>query len=254
MTAVRVFILAVAVVMISTSCNQAATDVQPTDKTDEVRTLHFRILLTELDRSSSDQIQNALEQNYARVKSDLQVDTLPVITVTFHPNGEEFREAAQMGNLPSWVVGIATSSTQLHLVSPSSPDAGRSFDEMMKIMVHEFTHCVTLNMNQTFANNPRWLWEGVSLYEAGQFSHPSRLTGWQSGNLPTLDYLNSNWQTNTDVYTAGYVLVEYIVQTWSKEKLVQLIKSNGDISGSLGLSVQAFEEGWWQFMRTKYGG
>jgi hypothetical protein len=248
MKTVAVFILIVAMVMISTSCNQAVTGVPPNDKSFEVRTPHFVIQLTELDGSNSDRIQASLEQNYERITSDLQVDTLPVITVIFYQNGDEFRKAAGMGNLPSW----ATSSTRLLVVSPSSPDAGRSFEEMLNIIVHEFTHCVTLNINSSFANNPRWLWEGVSLYEAGQFSHPSRLTGWPS-NIPTLADLNSNWQTNTDVYTGGYVLIEYIIQAWTKDKLIQLIRSNGNILGTLGVSVQQFEQGWLDFLITKYG-
>ena len=233
------------------SCNHAADNEQ--NKPLDISTAHFRIHFTAGDASSSDQLKSVLEDNYARICADLNVDTLPVITITFHASGSAFRSATGFSNLPSWVVGIATSSTQVHVVSPASPDANRPFEEMMKVFVHEFTHCVTLHVNGTFANNPRWLWEAVSLYEAGQFSHPSALSGWEDNNLPTLASLDANWQTNVDVYTAGYVMVEYILQTWDKQHLVSLILSNGNIEATFGVPVPAFEQGWWKFLRDRYG-
>jgi hypothetical protein len=56
-------------------------------------------------------------------------------------------------------------------------------------------------------------------------------------------------------YGCEYCRLCYVGYThWRKEKLAQLVKSNGDVFVSLGVWVQTFEQGWWQFIRGKYGG
>ena len=42
-------------------------------------------------------------------------------------------------------------------------------------IVHEFAHCASMRVNPAIANNPRWLWETVALYEAGQIVDPRTL-------------------------------------------------------------------------------
>jgi len=123
---------------------------------------------------------------------------------------------------------------------------------MLAIAVHEFTHCVTLNLEPRIANNPRWLWEGVALFEAGQFVNPRRLSYMVEGHPPTLAELNANWQTNSQVYDLGYLLVEYIVEKWSRQHVIDLIKAFGDISSVMGITVSEFEAGWYAFVMNKY--
>jgi hypothetical protein len=120
------------------------------------------------------------------------------------------------------------------------------------IAVHEFTHGVTLNIEPRVANNPRWLWEGVALYEAGQFVNPRRLSYIVNRHPPTLAELNANWQTNTQVYDLGYLLIEYIVEKWGRQHVVDLIKTFGNIPSVLGVSVSEFEVGWYEFVMRKY--
>lgn len=213
---------------------------------------HFNFYFTANDQKNQTQIVQHLETNYERVKADLRVTSLPKINVHFYATFNAFRTAIGMPNAPSWVVGIATSATELHLMSPNSPELNRAFDEMLAIAVHEFTHCVTLHIESRIANNPRWLWEGVALFEAGQFVNPRRLAYMVEGHPPTLAELNANWQTNSQVYDLGYLLVEYIVEKWGRQQVVDLIKSLGDVSSVLGISVSEFEKGWYEFVKGKY--
>ena len=42
-----------------------------------------------------------------------------------------------------------------------------------KEAVHEFAHVVSMYVNSTIPNNPRWLWEAVALYEnQGTINNP----------------------------------------------------------------------------------
>ena len=57
---------------------------------------------------------------------------------------------------------------------PDSPDVaeprprGVRSSGMVSHLVHEFAHCVSLQVNPRIANNPRWLWESVAIYESRQ--------------------------------------------------------------------------------------
>jgi len=92
----------------------------------------------------------------------------------------------------------------------------------------------------------------MALYEAGQFVNPRRLSYMVEGHPLTLAELNANWQTNSQVYDLGYLLIEYLVEKWSRQHVVDLIKTFGDISSVLGISVSEFEAGWYEFVMKKY--
>jgi hypothetical protein len=235
------------------ACSQQKTD----DITNPVQTLeyssaHFEFHLTEFDRNSIVSIAQHLEDNYSRVTADLSARNLPIINVQFYSSQSALHQTLNFPNSPAWLVGAATARDQIHMMSPNAPNLNRAFEEMLTILVHEFTHCVSLHLAPQSANNPRWLWEGVALYEAGQFVHPNRLAYLVNGNPPTLAGLNANWQTNAQIYEVGYLLVEYIVETWGKPQLANLINVLGDIQAVLGISVAAFESGWYTFVRAKY--
>jgi len=111
--------------------------------------------------------------------------------------------------------------------------------------VHEFAHCVSLEVNDSFGNNPRWLWESVAVYESNQFRDPRTLSYMTSLTPPTFASLNSF--DNTRVYEVGYTIGEFIVAQWGRPLLRSLIASNGDITGALGISPAQFERDWFNF-------
>jgi hypothetical protein len=246
-------LLAVFAISLLFGCSRQESDgITNTNQELEYTAEHFKFHLTEFDHANIASIAQYLENNYSRVTADLSASNLPVINIQFYSNQSTLHQTLNFPNSPAWLVGAATARDQIHMMSPNAPNLNRAFDEMLAIMVHEFTHCVTLNLAPNSGNNPRWLWEGVALYEAGQFVHPNCIAYLVNGNPPTLAGLNANWQTNTQLYDVGYLLIEYIVATWGKEKLANLIIALGDIQAVLGISVAAFESGWYEFVRVKY--
>jgi hypothetical protein len=245
--------LAIFVVSLLLACSQKESDgITNADREREYRSAHFKFHLTEFDQSGIAAIAQHLEDNFSRVANDLNAANVPIINVYFYSDRNALGRALNIPNPPSWVVGGASAADQIHVMSPHAPNLGRSLNEMLTIFVHEFAHCLTLHIAARSGNNPRWLWEGVALYEAGQFVHPNRVPYLLNGNPPTLAGLNANWQTNTQIYDVGYLLVEYIVETWGKPQLANLIRSLGDIQAILGISVAAFESGWYEFVKVKY--
>ena len=128
-------------------------------------TPHFLFLHTSIDRSTIDSIGRHLEREYERIRADLESPSLPTVAVRLHANRSSLLTALNMPNAPSWVIGSVTGPATVHLLSPNSPElpASQSFASMLGVMVHEFAHAVTLNVNPASGNNPRWLWEGVAI-------------------------------------------------------------------------------------------
>jgi hypothetical protein len=111
---------------------------------------------------------------------------------------------------------------------------------------------VSLYVNAGFANNPRWLWESVALYENGELVDPRSLDYMVRGTPPTLAQLNADVTQGRQVYEVGYLLGEFVVASWGRDGLLRLIRANGDTSSALGLSSSAFEEAWFAFVRERY--
>ncbi len=116
--------------------------------------------------------------------------------------------------------------------------------EMEKVAVHEFTHCVQLNIliadaktkygditnidfdkqfEKEFAEKyPQWFWEALCDYEANIVNKPS--VNYAIKKRPTLKYLN----TSNQIYNVGHTIIDYIVTSFGKEKLSDFIKLYGD--------------------------
>jgi len=118
--------------------------------------------------------------------------------------------------------------------------------------VHEFVHAVSLDLNPRFGNNPRWFWEAVALYENGEFVHPRLIESTSRGIFPTLQQLNVDVNTDTQIYSLGFLLSEFIVTQYGRASFLRLIETNADLQGVLGVSTAQFEAAWQSYVRTKY--
>jgi hypothetical protein len=134
-------------------------------------------------------------------------------------------------------------------------------DDPVKTAIHEFVHCVQLNIlikdaqekweqksnvdfdktfEEKFINEyPQWFWEALCDYEAGVVNKLSVNYG-MSKNLRLKDLNNSN-----QIYNVGYSIIDYIVERWGKDKLPDLITSYVDIEAVLGVSESDLRQAGW---------
>ena len=84
-------------------------------------TTHFEIFYTELDDKNIKEIADSLEANYSRIVTHLQSEKLTVVKINFYSNITSLQIAVQSiePNLPIWAIGLATSVSQIHLLSPN---------------------------------------------------------------------------------------------------------------------------------------
>lgn len=213
---------------------------------------HFEIRYTTLDAGNVADIAAAVEREYDRILGDLRAESMPPITVTFYTDHAAMEAAtrAAAGPVPPWTAGLVTSASQIHLMSPNSPAWG-PYSRMLSHLVHEFAHCVTLRVNARVANNPRWLWESVAIYEAGQSVDLRALPYMAAHEPPTFASLDS--VDNIRVYDVGYSIAEFVVARWGRGGLADLVHATGDTAAALGLPLDEFQREWFAFARQRYG-
>ena len=130
------------------------------------------------------------------------------------------------------------------MVSPNN--AGPDSLMLMKGVAHEFTHCVHLNIDYS-PNNPRWLWEGVAMFESEWFFDPKEIDIIKNKEFPQLATLNNGME-----YMLGYVIIEAIKDIWGFDTVIKLIKKRGDVQAVLKLNENQFEEKIFEHIYKKY--
>jgi len=204
------------------------------------------------DRVGTDLINGvieALESNYPRFTADLRTGDLSATSVWLWQDEDSFyADMASRGSVYRSGGYVRDAHTIELLALPTAPSAG-----IARAAVHEFAHVVSMAVNPSIANNPRWLWETVAVYENGELIDPRTLDYMRAGRYPSLADLNADWNVSHQVYQVGGVLGEYIVRQWGMDGLVRLIRTNGGVQAALGVSVAEFEAGWRAFLQAEYG-
>jgi len=213
--------------------------------TPRLQTAHFQMLAgTTTPDAMLRAAGDRLEAEYVRILGDLGQSSHPMVTVRVWQDATSYYdELTRFFGTRNQGTGYLTGPTELRLLAGGNMNTN---------VVHEFTHAVCLNMNPRFANNPRWFWESVALYENGEFVHPNLIESLSRGNFPTLQQLNADVNPDTPINQIGYLLGEFIVSRYGRNALIKLIQTNADLPGVLGVSSAEFEAAWQSFVRQKY--
>lgn len=240
----RIYLPFLVAILALTSC------ANPSKPKNILETERFNIHYTDLDKGNIDVVVDSLNANYERIIKSLQSSDMPIVNVHYYKNIEQLKLAVidVEPNLPDFAIGLAISPSEIHLLSPNHPDL--EFQYMIINTIHEFTHCVTLNLNPNFANNPRWLWETIAVHAARNRPQPKNLDYLVSNNPPSLSELSLF--TNTYIYEVGYFIGEYLVETFGENVLNELIVNNGNIQETLHMNDEEFTQAWLEFVKIKY--
>jgi hypothetical protein len=110
-----------------------------------------------------------------------------------------------------------------------------------EIVLHEFVHCLHLHLAKSATQVPGWLWEGVAMYKGCcRWTNPKDLDYIKKKKHPSLKQIEED-RTYQKKYELGYYIIEFMYETYGWEKVLELMKRNGDIESVLGISVKEFE-------------
>jgi hypothetical protein len=254
MSNIPIFILFVFTVLNITSlgCKNTQTDAPVGPAKDSTSALPLEIpafdfvLYDGLAKDAAEPIRSKLAENSPRILSDLQAAQADTYTVYLWGTNESYLDAQQqrIGTRYPGSTGYVMGPSAMGLLNVAGV-AGNA--------VHEYAHSISLRINGSFGNNPRWCWEAVALYESGGFIDPRNINYLANGNYPSLNDLNSDFNTgNQKIYQVGYLLVEFIKARWGMNAVIDLIKQNGNIQRVFGKTNAEFESEWKQYIEAKY--
>jgi hypothetical protein len=227
------------------------TSATPDDfnKNDSLLTLkkstdHFALLYSKIDSGSIERIADILERDHKKIPADFQINQLPVITVRIYPDLESFHQAINAPGAPKELMATAFGKDDFRMVSPNAAEVDSAI--LMKGVTHEFTHVVHLNVDYS-PNNPRWLWEGVAMYEANWFYDPSQIPGFPDKKFQPLSSLSGGME-----YVLGYVIIEAIKDIWGFDTVLKLIKQKGNVEAVLKIDQKKFDDMIYERIYDKY--
>ena len=200
----------------------------------EFKTKNFIFLSSSsIDSLSIVELSKALEGSYTRVSTNLNTKPANKIEVNVYTQRWQYAKATGHWGASGSVEG----TSKLHFMENAWLE-----NDISKIAVHEFVHAVFLKLlldsevrplnpkkfDEKFSTYSIWLWEGVSTYEANQFYDPNTLAYFDDSRYPQLSELNVRTK-GQKIYTCGYTIIEYILDEYGRNKLIELIKSYGDL-------------------------
>ncbi len=192
---------------------------------------HFKIYYNLSDEKAIPDIKNRLEENYERITTDLKQKLNESVEVRIYPNLESFHRAAKVhsgglfwwtATVSDWVVGTANGRI-IRMVSPINPgNSGHTYDGIVQVAVHEFTHVVSSKINTSGRSIPV-LSEGIATFESGQVS----LLSVNSDLLPDSLEEMFSWNSSNNyskMYSCGGSFVAFIVENYGYDKFIELYK------------------------------
>lgn len=227
------------------------------ESTKQIKTKHFTFHSSQsIDTSKIRELANSLENNYTRIGNDLKTSPSRNIEVNLYAQRWRYVKATRNFSASGSIEGIS----KLHFVEQAWGET-----DSKKVAIHEFAHSVTLKLlidneiqpidskvfDKKFATFPIWLWESISVYEAGQLIDPKTLSFLINESVPNISELNTR-SKGSKIYKVGYTIIEYIIHQYGQDKLIELIKNYGSLSKTFGVTEDQFCKDWHAFVKQKY--
>jgi hypothetical protein len=207
-----------------------------------LNSLHFNVQFTSSDSTVAENILSSLETKYDTLISSFGLNSTPVISIKIYPDLETYHNAVLTPGAPAWQMGRAWTKAQIRMLSPQV--AHKISNESLnpgEIVLHEFVHCLHLYLVKSGTQVPGWLWEGVAMYKGCcQWTNPKDLGYLKKKKYPSLKQIEQD-RTFQKKYELGYNIIEFIDKAYGWEKVLELMKKNGDIEAVLGISSKEFK-------------
>lgn len=215
---------------------------------------HFELYynsMSQLNQVYASSAIKILEEEYSRILEFLNVEeeNMPTVKIHMYDDYDKIRLSMidelkfDPDDMDISFMGISIKNDTIYF---TLKDKSGNIIDIKRVLVHELTHIVTMVLT---GNNTQvdWLWEGTAKYLAQDrdFSEVYYEDMLEKGlpDLYTLKYESR--------YTYGYSMVEYIIETYGREKLIELLLHQGDIMDVLNITMDEFEIGWKGFIKGK---
>lgn len=235
------------------------------DKYLKFNTEHFVIYFdADADPIVGDEIGPFLEETYAEVTKVFQYQPPGKIVVQVYPANDEF--SVRLAGVPGVENFGVSFGRVLATIAPRRGTKQGNFN-WARVLKHEFVH--TINLMQTNHRTPRWLTEGLAVWQEGvpfRFKDvPEELyKRTMSGKLFTIRGIPLAFVRPTvpadgeQAYTQGAYLAKYLVSAFGSDSIVKLLnayavtKSDDEaFLAATGKPLAEVESGWHAWMKEQ---
>jgi hypothetical protein len=226
---------------------------------------HFVFRFVEADRALVAALERVADRSWERVSADLGSAPTSPITVVLAATDESFNQLQLPGEpLPEWAMGVAYPEA-MTMVIRSYHVAGSPRQDVGTIFVHELAH---LALGARFGGRPipRWLNEGLAMYEAGEWRPEQE---WDlvwtvlANRVPPLDALTGAFEKSEaearTAYRLSSALIAHMIATYGREafgafvgRLAEGRSLEEAMIGALGVSPLLFEQRWRAHLDRRY--
>ncbi len=248
------FVWIILVINLLSGCAQARTEWV---KVDETR--HFTFYAARGAEAAVPLLAKELEANYDRITDDLQMTPAGKFPFYVYADIDSYHQAIGEPNAPANSIGSAHGTT-ISLLSPLNPSGGLDTQAILTAGVHEFTHALVNEINGSLDKNnysiPIWLNEGLAGYESGQMTPDwrARLVKLVADEaIPSIhDDLVPERYYQVKGLPFSITLVEYLVKQYGYAKIIEIIKTPGQLEAILGTSTPALDASWREYLHKQY--
>jgi len=204
-----------------------------------------------------------LEKTYPLVSMDVGYTLNRPVRVYLTASSGEF-QALTSGTIPDWGIGCAYPDSSLMVLKADAEIMSRG--NLEEIAVHELTHIV-LNQAVGDARIPRWLDEGLAMYESREWSFGQGFTMAKAvftRSVIPLHRIDAVLTFDRDkaqlAYTESFLAVSYLIQEYGLEsfhRIIRRLAATDDIDrafmDTIGLRYREFEMLWSRHVARRYG-
>lgn len=231
----------------------------------QVSSRHFFFRFHEQDQFYMDRTIVRAEALYEKIAQDIGFVPTEPIGVIMAYTEEEFNQFQPEGDrLPQWAVGVAYPDLNLMVIRSPRLVAGTQ-ENPLETFTHELSHLILARQFGKYPI-PRWLNEGLAMYEAYEWSPSQDLLMARavlSERLISLDQLTQVFGGESFeiqlAYLQSYSLVNYLISTYGREDFHSFVLqlAGGQpfeqaLQETFLLSPQSFEDGWKRYLRLRF--
>jgi hypothetical protein len=211
------------------------------------------------------QLIDDAEELRQEIIKDLGLDFKEKTKVYLASSAKNYQEIQPGGAVPFWSVAVAY--PRLNLIIMQSPKAVKNNHiDLKKIFKHEFTHIALGKAFNKREAIPRWLNEGLAMYESREwnFSRVSTIMrAVLTDSLIPLSDITKSFPLEADkaelAYSESFYLISFLINEYSKENFHRFLKeySGGktlkDVLKEMqGITWEELEEKWKYYLNIRF--
>jgi hypothetical protein len=230
-----------------------------------ISTPHFAFYFHYLDERLMTSLIDQAEGLRGEIMEDLGIDFEERTKVYLAPSLRNFQEIQPRGDVPFWSVGVAYPSLNLIIIKSPRATKGGHID-LRKVFKHEFTHIALGRAFRGREKIPRWLDEGLAMYESREWnlSRVSTMTrAVLTDSLIPLSEITHSFPREAEraelAYSESFYLISYLISQYSKESFHRFIKkySGGKeleevLMEVYGIRFEELEERWRDYVKLRF--